>query len=80
MADFTELTTLEPTESYNHAMLSQIYEATGDLDRAITEYDVVIRLDSSGLGNSSRAKLYLAKGDTARAIADYTVTINSGLK
>src|SRR5271154_627750 len=54
---------------YNHGLA---YEAKGDHDRAIANYDHAIGLDpkyASAYGG--RGKAYEAKGDHDRAIADY---------
>jgi tetratricopeptide (TPR) repeat protein len=52
------------------------YQAKGDLDRAISDYNDAIRLDPNyAFAYNSRGKAYRAKGDLDRAISDYNDAI-----
>ncbi len=52
------------------------YQAKGDLDRAIADYDETIRLAPNiAQAFNGRANVYAAKGDLDRAFADYDQAI-----
>ena len=77
--DFWPIERGHPLESENVAGLtrrSNVYDAKGDLDKAIADMTEVIRLNpESGVAHDRRADMYSRKNETDKAIADMTEVI-----
>ena len=60
--------------AYHHRGIAA--QATGDLDRALADYNKAIEIKPSyGPAYESRARVYLAKGDYTQAVADVTRSV-----
>jgi len=66
----------DPSKAYAYNDRGLVYQAKGDLDRAIADFTEAIRLDpKSARAFNNRGIAYQAKGDGDRAIADFTEAI-----
>jgi lipoprotein NlpI len=66
----------DPKQAAAHNGRGMGYTSSGDLDRAIAEYDEAIRLDPNlAAAYNNRGVTYGAQGKFDRAVADYSETI-----
>jgi tetratricopeptide (TPR) repeat protein len=78
IAACSRLLALKPENCDYYATRGGAYKAKGDYDRAIADYDQVIRLcqDPGGILYINRGDAYRGEGDYNRAIADYDRAIS----
>jgi tetratricopeptide (TPR) repeat protein len=75
IADFNEANRICPS-SANHEWLGNIYEERGELDKALAEYNEMIRLEPERPGGyQRRADLWMKNGEYEKAIQDWSEAI-----